>query len=141
MCNLFFILFLLLLFCTIFHFRSTLYKGVSSDLPDLSVLQVAEVYKDFTSTAAPLVSTMGMSSDVWMVDSAFCKVQAGSVLSYQQPAATTRNITPHQDAPPRPPLPLDGYNLDPSVCLFVHSKHELLHMKSLASNSRNDTQD
>ncbi len=109
-----------------------MYKGVSSDLPDLSVLQVAEVYKDFTSTTAPLVTTMGMSSDVWMVDSAFGKVQAGSVLSYQQPAATTRNITPHQDAPPRPPLPLDGYNLDPSVCLFVHSKHELLHMKSLA---------
>ncbi len=72
---------------------------------------------------------MGMSSDVWMVDSAFGKVQAGSVLSYQQPAATTHNITPHQDAPP---LPLDGYNLDPSVCLFVLSKHELLHMKSLA---------
>ncbi len=105
MCNLFFILFLLLFF-TIFHFRSTLYKGVSSDLPDLSVLQVAEVYNDFTSTTAPLVTTMGMSSDVWMVDSAFGKVQAGSVLSYQQPAATTHNITPHQDAPPRPPLPL-----------------------------------
>ncbi len=83
MCNLFFILFLLLLFFTIFHFR-TLYKGVSSDMPDLSVLQVAEVYKDFTSTTAPLVTTMGMSSDVWMVDSAFGKVQAGSVLSYQQ---------------------------------------------------------
>ncbi len=105
MCNLFFILFLLLFF-TIFHFRSTLYKGVSSDLPDLSVLQVAEVYNDLTSTTAPLVTTMGMSSDVWMVDSAFGKVQAGSVLSYQQPAAITRNITPHQDAPPRPPLPL-----------------------------------
>ncbi len=73
MCNLFFILFLLLLFFTIFHFRSTLYKGVSSDLPDLSVLQVAD------STTAPLVTTMGMSSDVWMVDSAFGKVQAGSV--------------------------------------------------------------
>ncbi len=64
MCNLFVILFLLLLFFTIFHFRSTLYKGVSSDLPDLSVLQVAEVYKDLTSTTAPLVTTMGMSSDV-----------------------------------------------------------------------------
>ncbi len=74
----------------VFHFMS-LYKGVSSDLPDLSVLQVAEVYKDFSSTTAPLVTTMGMSSDVWMVDSAFGKVQAGSVLSYQQPAATTRN--------------------------------------------------
>lgn len=93
---------------------------------------MAEVYKNFASTIAPLVTTMGMSSDDSLVDSASGKFQAGSVLSYQQPAATTSNITPHQDAPSQQPLPLDGYNFDPSVCLFMHSKHGLLHMKALA---------
>lgn len=73
-----------------------------------------------------------MSHDDPLVDSAFGKVQYGSVLSYQQPAATTRNITHHQDAPPPPPLPLVGNSLDTSVCLFVHSEHGQLHMKSLA---------
>ncbi|XP_065109040.1 uncharacterized protein [Paramisgurnus dabryanus] len=112
--------------------RSTLYKGVAGELPDLSVLQVGEEYKDFASTTAPLVTTIGMCNDDSFVDSAFGKVQVGSVLSYQQPAATTRNITPHKDAPAPPHLPLDDYSLDSSVCLFVYSKHELLHMESLA---------
>lgn len=108
-----------------------MYNGVAGELPDLSVLQVAEVYEDFASTTAPLVTTIGMSVDDSCMTSAFGKVQVGSVLSYQQPAATTRNIMPHKDAPPPPRLPLDGYSLDPSVCLFVFSKHELLHMESL----------
>ncbi len=30
---------------SVFHLRRTLYSGVTSDLPDLSVLQVAEVLK------------------------------------------------------------------------------------------------
>ncbi|XP_052408620.1 uncharacterized protein LOC127953415 [Carassius gibelio] len=112
--------------------RSTLYKGVTSELPDLSFLQIAEAYKDFASAVAPLVTTMEMSNDDPLVDSAFGKVQYGSVLSYQQPAATTPNITHHQDAPPPPPLPLVGHSFDTSVCLFVHSEHGQLHMKSLA---------
>lgn len=106
-----------------------MYKGVTGELPDPSVLQVAEVYKDIKTSTAPLIASIGMSLDDSLVDSAFGNVQAGSVLSYQEPTATARNITPHQDAPP--PLPLDGYTLDQSVCLFVYSKHELLHMKSV----------
>ncbi|ROL49977.1 hypothetical protein DPX16_0015 [Anabarilius grahami] len=58
--------------------RSTLYKGVTSELPDLSVLQVAEAYKDFASAVAPLVTTVEMSCDDPLVDS---EVYYGSVLS------------------------------------------------------------
>ncbi|KAF4114013.1 hypothetical protein G5714_004236 [Onychostoma macrolepis] len=38
--------------------RSSLYKGVSSPLPELSTLRVDEVYCDLPSEAAPLITTM-----------------------------------------------------------------------------------
>lgn len=90
---------------------------------------MAEVYRNFANATTPLVTTMDM--DMWILDSGLGEVQAGSILAYQQPATTTRNITSCEDAPP-PSLPLDGYSLGPSVCIFVHSEHELLHMSSLA---------
>lgn len=34
-----------------------IYKGITSELPDLSVLQVAEAYKDFASAIATIVIT------------------------------------------------------------------------------------
>lgn len=43
--------------CNLVYFRSALYKVVTSEMTDLSVLQVAEVYKDFTGSG-PLVSTI-----------------------------------------------------------------------------------
>ncbi|CAB1338100.1 unnamed protein product [Coregonus sp. 'balchen'] len=46
------------------------------ELPDLSVLRVSEVYKDFHIETAPLITTMGINSEVPLVNSAFGKVQA-----------------------------------------------------------------
>uniref|UniRef100_A0A3B1IFD2 YqaJ viral recombinase domain-containing protein n=1 Tax=Astyanax mexicanus TaxID=7994 RepID=A0A3B1IFD2_ASTMX len=119
--------------------RSTLYKAVSGDLPDLkavsgdlpdlSVLHVSEVYKDFPHPA-PLITTMGISKDIPLVESAFGRVQAGSPLSYKQPAAKDY-IAPHHDAPLRPAIPSDAYRLAPSDCMFVCSEKEHLHLKSL----------
>ncbi|XP_056147732.1 serine/threonine-protein kinase VRK2 isoform X2 [Lampris incognitus] len=73
--------------------RSTLYKGLHGDLPDLSVLQVTDVYKDFPVAEAPMICSMGISCDIPLVDSALGKVQAGSPLSYQQPATATRDLS------------------------------------------------
>ncbi len=67
----------------IIFFRSSLYKALDGELPDLAMLRVSEVYKDFPPSLAPLVTTMGMSADVPLVQSAFGAVQAGSVLSFQ----------------------------------------------------------
>lgn len=46
----------------------------AGDLPDLSILRVSEVYNSFSSDVAPLITTMGMSSEVPLVDSIFGKV-------------------------------------------------------------------
>ncbi|XP_016114427.1 uncharacterized protein [Sinocyclocheilus grahami] len=101
--------------------RSTLYKSLSGDMPDISVLQVTEVYEDFPTAEAPMICSM--------VDSALGKVQAGSPLSYQQPATAKRNLSFHA-APPRPSVPLQSYRLQQSSCMFVCTEQQL-HHKSL----------
>jgi hypothetical protein len=58
-------------------------------LPDLSVLQIEEAYKNFDPLSKPLICSMGMSAEKLLVDSHFGKVQVGSLLSYQQPPITT----------------------------------------------------
>ncbi|XP_030274561.1 uncharacterized protein LOC115582630 isoform X2 [Sparus aurata] len=70
--------------------RSTLYKAVRGELPDPDVLKVAEVYEDFSADIAPLITTMGISADVPLVDSAFGKVQEGSPISYQHPVPVSQ---------------------------------------------------
>ncbi|CAB1351236.1 unnamed protein product, partial [Coregonus sp. 'balchen'] len=89
--------------------RSTLYKGMVGLLPDLSVLKVEETYRDFHMLDKPLVTTMVMTVDRPLVESAFGLVQKGSVLSYQQPKLATKHIKVHKDAPPNPSLPLVDY--------------------------------
>ncbi len=42
-------------YTSVFHLRRTLYSGVTRDLPDLSVLQVAEVLKKHTITLPQLL--------------------------------------------------------------------------------------
>ncbi|XP_041940533.1 uncharacterized protein LOC121704035 [Alosa sapidissima] len=87
--------------------RSTLYKGLTGDLPDLSVLRVTEVYNDFPAAEVPMICSMGITCEIPLVESALGMVQAGSPLSYQQPARARRDLSFHS-APPRPSLPLDN---------------------------------
>jgi hypothetical protein len=82
------------------------------------------------TTEAPMICSMGISSDISLVDSALGKVQVGSPLSYQQPATASNDLSFHV-APPRPSLPLFGYQLQPSSCMFVCTAPEQLHLKSL----------
>ncbi|XP_038131787.1 uncharacterized protein LOC119777080 [Cyprinodon tularosa] len=100
--------------------RSTLYKGVHGDLPDLSVLRLSEPYKDFSPTDLPIICSMGISAEIPQVDSVFDKVQIGSPLSYQQPVK--EKAQSFHRAPPPPSLPLQDYRLDPSDCMFVCSR-------------------
>ncbi|XP_034063803.1 uncharacterized protein LOC117540949 isoform X2 [Gymnodraco acuticeps] len=114
--------------------RSTRYKAVRGELPDPDVLKVSEAYKDFSADIAPLITTMAISVDVPLVNSTFGKVQEGSPISYQHPLPLSRVIVRHPDAPPPPPLPVDGYRLEPTTCEFVGShQEEHLHLLSLAT--------
>lgn len=82
---------------------------------------------------APLITT-AISSDVPLVDSAFGKVQDGSPISYQHPVAVSRIILFHPDGPSPPPVPLDGYRLEPTSCQFVFSPQQQLHLLSLETS-------
>ncbi|XP_076850927.1 uncharacterized protein LOC143501235 [Brachyhypopomus gauderio] len=113
--------------------RSKRYKAVRGELPDPHVLKVDEQYKDFTADIAPLITTMAISADVPLVDSAFGKVQAGSPISYQHPVPVSWVVVHHPDAPLPPPLPVDGYRLEPTNCQFVCSHQQHLHLQSLVT--------
>ncbi|KAK7151608.1 hypothetical protein R3I94_008063 [Phoxinus phoxinus] len=78
--------------------RSGLYRGMVGPLPDSCMFKVEEAYAEFSPEDKPLVTTMNMSPDKPLVESAFGLVQEGSTLSYQQPVLTSRYITLH-DAP------------------------------------------
>lgn len=111
--------------------RSTLYRGMTGPLPDLSVLRVAEVYSGLDPLDMPLVTTMGMSIDKPLVDSEFGLVQRGSVISYQQPKLLTQCTELHKNAPVPPCLPLITHQLSPTECVWVCTEEEHLHIESL----------
>lgn len=81
-----------------FHTGAHFTKQCGAELADPDVLKVAEAFKDI----APLITTMAISTDVPLVDSAFGKVQEGSPISYQHPVPGSW-ILFHQDASPPPP--------------------------------------
>ncbi|XP_048106574.1 uncharacterized protein LOC125299368 [Alosa alosa] len=114
--------------------RSTLYEAVKGELPDPNVLRVAEVYADFPAELAPLITTLAISPDIPLVDSALGKVQEGSLIAMQHPVVVSRCIQYHPDAPPPPPLPLADYRLEPTTCQFVCSLQEQLHLVSLQTS-------
>ncbi|XDV37930.1 hypothetical protein PO909_007468 [Leuciscus waleckii] len=111
--------------------RSTLYRGMTGPLPDLSVLCVAEVYSGLDPLDMPLVTTMGMSIDKPLVDSEFGLVQRGSVISYQQPKLLTQCTELLKNAPGPPCLPLITHQLSPTECVWVCTEEEHLHIQSL----------
>lgn len=99
-------------------------------LPDPCMFRVVEAYAEFSLEDKPLANTMNMTAEKPLVESAFEMVQEGSALSFQQPLLTSRYISLH-DAPPSPPLPLEGYYLAHTECTFVCSEEESLHLQSL----------
>ncbi|XP_063741859.1 uncharacterized protein LOC134865936 [Eleginops maclovinus] len=112
--------------------RSGFYRGMVGPLPDPCMFRITEAYAKFSVEDRPLVTTMNIGPDKPLVESAFGLVQKGSVLSYQQPALTSQHIALHHDTPPTMHLPLEGYDVLPSDCMFVCSEEELLHLSSIA---------
>ncbi|KAK1894427.1 Vacuolar protein-sorting protein BRO1 [Dissostichus eleginoides] len=100
--------------------RSGFYRGMVGPLPDPCMFRVTEAYEKFSIEDRPLVTTMNMRADKPLVESAFGMVQEGSVLSYQMPAFKSRYIVLHNDAPPTPHLPLEGYDILPCPELPAH---------------------
>ncbi|XP_028460066.1 uncharacterized protein LOC114572580 isoform X2 [Perca flavescens] len=70
---------------------SPLYKAMRGDMPD--VLKVTEAYKGFSPDIAPLITTMSISANVPLVESALGKVQEGSLISYQCQQAASFHST------------------------------------------------
>ncbi|XP_063040896.1 uncharacterized protein LOC134435783 isoform X1 [Engraulis encrasicolus] len=114
--------------------RSTLYKAVRGELPDPDTLKVTEAYADFPAILAPLITTLAISPDVPLVDSALGQVQEGSLIATQHPVMASRCIEVHPDGPPPPPLPLAGYRLEPTACQYVCSLQQQLHLVSLQTS-------
>ncbi|CAB1314609.1 unnamed protein product [Coregonus sp. 'balchen'] len=113
--------------------RSTLYKGYSGELPDPSTLNPLPAYADMEPDSLPLLCRMNITSDKPLVDSIFGKVQTGSILSYQHPPPPPGSVVIHEDAPPFPKVPLDGYHLQPTDCTYeIMTDQEKLHLSSLS---------
>lgn len=100
----------------------------------MTVLHLNEAYEQMPRDTAPLITTMGISGAIPLVDSAFGKVQEGSVLSYLLPVWSPPKTCLHSTAPPRPFVPPSNYFLGPSKCCFVLSHHQQLHMMSLETS-------
>ncbi|XP_029947914.1 uncharacterized protein LOC115388783 [Salarias fasciatus] len=92
---------------------------------------LTENFKHFDSNDRPLITTMGLTADVEMVNSAFGKVCKGSPLSYQCPVPSSHNYTAHDAPPSRPPLPLCDHILEPLSSLPVLSPEELDHVDEM----------
>ncbi len=127
------VIFTYIFFLLVLFFRSSLYKALDGELPDLAMLRVSEVYKDFPPSLAPLVTTMGMSADVPLVQSAFGAVQAGSVQSFQHKPPAMREVINIPSVPASPTLPIHSYRLEPPSCAYVLSEQEHLHRISYRS--------
>ncbi|KAI4885735.1 hypothetical protein NFI96_004309 [Prochilodus magdalenae] len=110
--------------------KSTLYKAVRGSCLILMSLKWLKLIGTFLADIAPLITTMAISADVPLVESAFRKVQEGSPISYQHP------VPVNPDAPPPPPLPVDGYKLEPTSCQFVYSLQQQLHLQTTFDMAR-----
>ncbi|KAG7493260.1 hypothetical protein JOB18_004585 [Solea senegalensis] len=110
--------------------RSMPTTSIVTALPDynLFLARLTEVYKDFPDDEKPLITTMGLTANVKMVDCAFGKVPVGSPLSYQCPVPSGQDYKPHKDAPHQPSLPLPYNRLDPEYisCTLTLLEQEIL---------------
>nr|XP_020502535.1 uncharacterized protein LOC109993799 [Labrus bergylta] len=97
--------------------------------------RLTEAYKDFPDDQKPLITKMGLTENFESVDCAFGKVPKGSPLSYQCPLPSSKDYQIHDDAPPRPKLPLlSPHMLDPMTDCPTLSAKELEHLTVLQIN-------
>ncbi|XP_042261617.1 uncharacterized protein LOC122980400 isoform X1 [Thunnus albacares] len=90
--------------------------------------RLTEAYKDIPDDKKPLITKMGLTEDVELVDCAFGKVPKGCPLSYQCPVPSSQDYKTHDDAPPRPLLPLPYHRLEQILSLPTLSAREQEHI-------------
>ncbi|KAM3620791.1 uncharacterized protein V6R79_001974 [Siganus canaliculatus] len=93
--------------------------------------RLTEAFKDLPNDQKPLITKMGLSERVELVDSALGKVPKGSVLSYQCPVLPSQDYKTVDDAPPRPVLPLTYHALEPISSVPSLSLQEQKHLKAI----------
>ncbi|XP_071350405.1 uncharacterized protein [Trachinotus anak] len=90
-----------------------------------------EAFKDVPDDRKPLITKMGLTADVELVDCAFGKVPKGCPLSYQCPVPSSEDYMTYDDAPPRPLLPLSYHTLVPVAAPPTLSVKEQEHVNVL----------
>ncbi|XP_045885507.1 uncharacterized protein LOC123956974 [Micropterus dolomieu] len=90
--------------------------------------RLTEAYKDVPDDKKPLITKMGLTEDVELVDCAFGQVPKGCPLSYQCPVPSSQDYKTYDDAPPRPLLPLSYHALEPVLALPTLNAKEQEHM-------------
>ncbi|XP_030585751.1 uncharacterized protein LOC115780613 [Archocentrus centrarchus] len=90
--------------------------------------RLTKAFKDVPDDQKPLITKMGLTADVELVDCAFGKVPKGSPLSYQCPVPSSRDYKFKDDAPPLPLLPLPHHKLEPVSVLPSLSAKEQEHV-------------
>lgn len=93
--------------------------------------RLTEAYKDFSDDEKPLITKMGLTADVELVDCPFGKAPKGSPLSCHFPVPSRKDYIIIDDAPPRPLLPLSYHKLEPMLILPTLSPKEQEHVYGL----------
>ncbi|XP_032369718.1 uncharacterized protein LOC116688049 [Etheostoma spectabile] len=91
--------------------------------------RLTDAFKDFPDDKKPLITKMGLTENVELVDCAFGKVPKGSPLSYQFPVPSGQDYKTHDNTPPRPLLPLSDHKLEPVLGSPSLSAKEREHME------------
>nr|XP_020448965.1 uncharacterized protein LOC109956305 [Monopterus albus] len=105
-------------------------KSFNATPPDYRsfLARLTEAFKNFPDDKKPLITKMGLTADVELVDCAFGKVPKGCPLSYQCPVPSSKDYMTSDDAPTRPLLPLSFHRLEPMPPLFTLSPKEQEHV-------------
>ncbi|XP_026163897.1 uncharacterized protein LOC113131059 isoform X2 [Mastacembelus armatus] len=105
-------------------------KPFMAVIPDSQsfLARITEAYKDVPDDNKPLITKMGLTADLELVDCAFGKVPKGCPLSYQCPVPSSKDYKTYDDAPPQPLLPMTYNRLEPMPPLSTLSASEQEHV-------------
>lgn len=96
--------------------------------------RLTEAYKDFPDDKKPLITKMGLTTNVKRVDCGFGKVPKGSPLSHHCPVPSSQEYVPNDDAPPRPQLPLPHHHVEPFFNFPKLGTPELEHLQIIKTS-------
>ncbi|XP_056260743.1 uncharacterized protein LOC130187303 [Seriola aureovittata] len=110
--------------------RMMAYKSSIVAPPDTQsfLARLTEAFKDVPDDRKPLITKMGLTAEVELVDCAFGKVPKGCPLSYQYPVPSSKDYKTYDNAPPRPLLPLSYHKLVPVSALPTLGAKEQEHV-------------